>query len=139
MPQNFTAIDYLLKPVQETSVGTSKESAPASIRPPENFHLQEVVEHKINDEEVEQHVTARSETIDVPPDLQKIGVQAVSQPVFPAYQGITLPLSDDKVYAGLHAPISSSFRWLSEACAYILHHTHLYLKQVHGKIVRVKK
>lgn len=139
MPQNFTSIDYLLKPAQQISSGSSKESAPTLTRHPENFHIQEVVEHKINDEEVQGHVLERKESIDVPPDLQAIGVQPVSQPTFPTYQSVSLPLSDDKVYAGLHAPINSSLRWLSEVCAYILRHTHLYLKQVRGKIVRVKK
>jgi hypothetical protein len=98
-----------------------------------------VVEHKINDEEIKEHVSAKDESIEIPQELKNIGVQAVSQPKFPTYQDMVLPLSDEKVFTGLKAPISSSLRWLSEFCAYMLRHTHLYLKQIHGKVIRVKK
>lgn len=82
----------------------------------------------------------RSETIDLPPDMKKMGVTAVgaAQPVFDDTQTISLPLTDDQIIVGLHAQIVSSLRWLAEWCIRQLKRAHVKLKTVHGKIIREK-
>lgn len=140
MPQkNHTPIDRLIQEHQAIS-NPAKEAAPMSTKPVETMPIHEVVEHKIEDQEVSPHVDVRPEKVDVPPDLQQMGVQAVSQqPTFPTLQTIHIPLADDKVYSGLHEPIYSSWRWLAELCRYLLEQGHAKLKNIHGKITRVKK
>ena len=98
--------------------------------------LHETVEHEPA-EEVRLFIQPRSETISLPPDLKKIGVQATSVPVFATKQQVVLPMSDDAVFHGLKAPISSSLRWLSEFCIFLLKHAHVTLKEINGKIQRV--
>ncbi len=99
-----------------------------------------IIEEKVELEpakEVKSYLKVRKETIKLPPDLKKIGVQAVSTPQFSQSQSIKLPLSDEKIIAGLHAPVTSSLRWLATLALYLLQMAHLQLKVVHGKIVRV--
>ena len=82
-------------------------------------------------------VTKKSETIQLPPDVARMGVQAVgpNQPV--AFTGvIKLPLTDDQIIVGLHAQIVSSLRWLAEWCLRQLKKAHIHLKSMGGKIVR---
>ena len=77
--------------------------------------------------------------VDLPPDLKKLGVTpAASQMPFtipPAT--ITLPISDDKILAGLKAPLTSAIKWLAVWCLKRLKVAHLILKSIHGKIIRV--
>lgn len=135
MNSNFTAIDDLIKK-QKIPTNPSKESEPI-IAKSEDLPLQEVVEHEITDEQVKPHLQTRHETIKLPPDLKKLGVSAPTTTGFPSYQNVKTPLSDDKVVTGLHAPITSSLRWLATLALYILQQAHLTLKVIHGKVVRV--
>jgi hypothetical protein len=102
----------------------------------EKFEIKEVVEHKA-EEEVRPFVSPRHETIELPPDLKKLGLQSVSSTQFPSYKNIKLPLSDEKIVVGLHAPVTSSIRWLATFAVYLLARAHLGLKIVHGKVIRV--
>lgn len=140
MNQNFTPIDHLLTPQPQLQVRggySSPEeieiSAPATNK--ENI-VHEVVEHK-SAPEVAEYVNHRKETIELPKELKDAGVNPVNNPQFANYKPVNLPLSDEKIEQGTHAPVTSSFRWLSELCLYILKHAHLTLKNIHGKIVRV--
>ncbi|HLL61257.1 MAG TPA: hypothetical protein VK338_06060 [Candidatus Nitrosocosmicus sp.] len=141
---NSTAIDINSIPNQEPIAqqvsSPSKESAPIINKPTEVIQMHEVVEHKIEDPEVHPHVEVRPHTVQVPEELQNIGVQQTATPsAFQSVQTITLPISDEKVYKGLHEPVYSSIRWLSEFCVYLLAHAHTSIKSVHGKITRVTK
>lgn len=137
MVGNFTDISGLTKKQNPHPTSPSKEGEP--IRSSENYEIQEVKAHEPQHEEVKQHVAVRPETIELPPDLKKMGLQPVNQTQFPSYQNIKLPLSDDKVVSGQKAPITSSLRWLSTLALYMLKMAHLQLKIVHGKAIRVVK
>jgi len=136
MTDNFTPIDKLVKKHQEDKkVSLHKEAEPATS---EKFEIKEVVEHKV-EEEVRPYLSPRHETIELPPDLKQFGLQPAATTQFPAYQNIKLPISDEKVVVGLHAPVTSSLRWLATLAIYLLARVHLGLKVVHGKVVRVLK
>ena len=136
---NFTKIDEVLKKnnLSVTSSSSFKEGEPVIASKESSDEIQEVVEHE-PDGEVESFVSPRSNTIELPPDLTKLGVQSSNSGTnFPSYQNIKLPISDDKVITGLHAPINSSLRWLATFAIYLLAKAHLGLKVVKGHVVRV--
>ena len=136
MAKNFTSIHDLIRKHRTTtpvsSISRSKEAEPAV----DFGQVKEVVEHE-PETEVEQFVTPRAETIKLPPELKKLGLQEVTTTKFPSYQNVKLPLSDEKVVVGSHAPITSSLRWLATLALYLLARAHLGLKVIHGKVVRV--
>ncbi len=136
MPQNFTPIDDIVEKNQISYSSSFKEAEPVFAKNEDN-NMQEVVEHEPEDE-VKPFLGIRAETIELPPDLKKLGVQSSSSSSkFQSYTNIKLPISDDKVISGLHAPITSSLRWLATLAFYLLKKAHLSLKKVHGKVVRV--
>ena len=138
MVANFTPIDpdsIGVKKNQPVVSGQFKEAEPL-VSPPEKFEMKEVAEHE-PDEEVKPYIAVKSQTIQLPPDLKKLGVQSMPPSVLQSYQNVKLPITDDKVLTGLHAPISSSFRWLATLALYLLKRAHLGLKVVHGKVIRV--
>lgn len=134
--QNYTPIDDLVKKYlqEKQAISYHKESAPP--RKSEVSQIQEVVEHE-PDKEVKPFISIRQETIKLPDILKQFGLQPVSATNFPNYQNVKLPISDDKVLKGLHAPITSSLRWLATLAMYILLKAHLTLRLAHGKVVRV--
>lgn len=122
-----------------SSVGKEKEAFPLASTENISVVSQEVVLTK----EVERSgVEAIKDTIELPPDVKKLGVSPMgtSAPVTvtTALPPVTLPISDKEVVEGLHAQILSSFRWLAVWCVKQLRKTHITLKNIHGKIVRVK-
>lgn len=131
--KNYTKIDDLLE--EQNSNSQSKEAEPIAA---EKFEIKEPVEDNV-EEEVRPFVSPRAETIELPPDLKKMGLQAVSHSQFPSYKNIKLPLTDEKIIVGKKAPITSSIRWLAEFAFYILAQAHLGLKVVHGRVIRVLK
>lgn len=136
MTKNFTAIDDLLDKIKNADkVSFPKETEPIAS---EKFEIKEVVEHE-SDEEIEKFISPRAETIKLPPDLTKLGLQAVSHSKFSGYKNIKLPLSDEKIIVGQKAPITSSRRWLATFALYVLAQAHLGLKVVHGHVIRVLK
>lgn len=134
---NYTPIDDLLKKHKSEFIGLPKEAEPIS-RAAEEPQMQEVVEHEPS-EEVKPFIQPKAETIQLPPDLKMLGLQPVSNSQFPSYQNVKLPISDDKIIKGLHAPVSSSLRWLATLAVYILRLGHLQLRVVGGKVIRVVK
>lgn len=135
MTKNFTAIDDLLKKTKKNNVSLPKEAEPFAA---EKFEIKEPSEDNVEDE-VRPFVSPRAETIELPPDLKKMGLQAVSQSQFSDYKNIKLPISDEKIIVGQKAPITSSIRWLATFALYILAQAHLGLKVVHGHVIRVLK
>jgi len=138
MVNNYTVINDLVQKykgskIDDERISLSKEAEPSS---KERFEIKEVVEHKVEDE-VRPFISPRHETIELPPDLKKLGFQSTSSSQFSSYKNIKLPLSDEKVVVGLQAPITSSIRWLATLAIYLLAKAHLSLKIVHGKVIRV--
>lgn len=88
-------------------------------------------------------IVARPETVELPPDLKSLGVQAsgASQPVI--HQGrqktgtMTIPLSDPQIIVGLHKNVTAAVRWLAEWCILQLKRAHIKLRSIKGKIFRV--
>lgn len=152
---NYTPIDDLVKKSTKeeylVNAGPTKEAASVSTRKrresstrkasregQKELEIHEVAEHEPA-KEVKGFVKHRKEAIDVPPDLKSMGVSASAPTQFTTHTSIKLPISDDKVLQGLHAPITSSLRWLAELCLYILKKAHLTLKNVRGRVRRVVK
>ena len=133
--KNYTPIDDLIKKWQQKEAVSlpSKEAEPI---PKKEIEFKEVKEKEV-EEEVKPHIVKRQETIKLPPDIQKLGLKPVPTTEFPQYQSIKLPITDDKIISGLHAPVSSSLRWLATLALYLLQQAHLSLKVVHGRVVRV--
>lgn len=132
--KNYTPINHLISPPKPISL--PKEVEPI-VKSCEKSTIQEVVEHEpVNHQKI---IQIHPETIKLPPDLKKLGLQPVSNSRFSSFKNITIPIRDDQVLAGLHAPITSSFRWLATLAIYILSQAHLTLKTVKGKTVRVIK
>lgn len=136
--KNYTPIDDLIKKWKSPMTGNYTKEAEPLPRRQEVAHLQEAVEHEPS-VEVKPFVQPRQETIKLPTDLQMIGLQPVKTTQFPSYKNVKLPISDEKIVAGLHEPITSSKRWLSELAFYLLRQAHLTLRTVHGKVIRVIK
>lgn len=141
MGANYTPIDDLIKNFKKKEpISVGKESEPFEPRPHQEIQLiDETNELQINNKEVEQFVQPRKEYLNIPPDLTQFGLNPAQPTNTPSYQNIKLPLSDDKIVSGLHAPITSSVRWLATFAVYLLKVAHLQLKIVHGKVVRVIK
>lgn len=138
MPQNYTKIDKLINKLKKSdAIGKPKEAEPLSGKK-EKYEVREAIEHK-PEEEVGAYVQTRAETIELPPDLKKMGLQPTSTTQFPSFQNIKLPISDDKIISALHQPVTTSIRWLATLAMYLLGQAHLVLKVVHGKVVRVIK
>jgi len=140
MTQNFTDINDLIKKTNKPNqVGRlTKEVEPIS-RSQEFSEIQEVVEHEPN-KEVAGYVKVHKETIQLPPDLKKLGLQTPpTTSKFPGYQNVKLPISDDKVITGLNKPVNTSIRWLATLAMYLLRRAHLSLKIIGGKAVRIFK
>lgn len=139
MSQNHTPIHHLLTGDSDSQVSAApaKEVEPViAIQERKPIELHEVAEHKMS-EEVTQYIQHRDETVQVPPDLSNMGVAATGTPTYVTLNPKKLPLSDESIIKGLHEPIKSSLRWLALACVYVLQKTHVMLKEVHGKVMRV--
>ena len=134
--KNYTPVDKLIKKYKDADkVSFPKEAEPIAA---EKFEIKEVSEDNL-EEEVRPFISPRSETIELPPDLQKLGLQTVPSTQYASYKNIKLPLSDEKIIVGQKAPITSSIRWLSTLALYILGQAHLGLRVVHVHVIRVLK
>lgn len=104
-----------------------------------------MVEETLADVELSPEVEAsgvqkKSETIDLPPDIRQMGVEAVG-PTQPHGGGTTvkLPLDDTQIVQGLHAQILNSLRWLAEWCIRQLKKAHFHLRVISGQVVRERE
>jgi len=149
MPQkNYTPIDNLVKDhkkKQTTAVTLSKEGEAIllSVESKEAtgksefapFESEPAAERK----EIKEYITEVDQDPKLHPELKKAGLQYVDSSKLSPLQKLQLPISDEKVVDGLHKPVTSSWRWLSEFAIYILGQAHIILKTIHGKVVRVIK
>lgn len=143
--QNTTNPNDQKNSVQATptviSSTVGKEQEGAKIASPE---VVSDITHEVEvSKEVEKAgVEALKDTIELPPDIKKLGVSHAG-PTTPvavsaSLPQVTLPISDPQIVAGLHAQIISSLRWLAIWCVRKLKIAHIKLKEIHGKIIRVK-
>ena len=135
--KNYTSINHLAKAPDDVAVSVPKETEPASAIPRE-VPTHEVVEPPQQPGTIS-YVKSTEETIPLPEELKKIGVESTPTLKHPTYEEIRLPISDEKVVFGQHASPTSSFRWLASLCVYILKRAHLTLKIIHGKVIRAKE
>lgn len=133
------------QPVQPAQVSVHSggaEAAPATIAPNEDIQPLQV-EVELSQEVVNAGVQQVHETVELPPDLKNLGVTTLSSnPVSqgtPTLPQVSVPLSDQQILAGLHAPITSALLWLSAWCMKKLRKAGISLKVDHGKIERIKK
>lgn len=150
---NYTPIQHLLPKndvPQHVSVGASKESlnishdkVPAAL--PEQSHqertkhleIQKTVEHTPHPD-LAAFIEPRPESVHLEKAVQVAGVQQSGNTAFPSQQSVKIPLSDNQVWDGLHAPIRSSVRWMAEFCLYLLKRAHQTLRSEKGKVERVR-
>lgn len=148
MNQNFTPIDFLVNqptPTQSQpiSTGTVERHEPIGAAhlespTPTEVHTDEQ-DDKRNQDYIDKHVEVKSNVPEIPADVAAAGVQAIGSGAPGVPQTVLkLPLPDDQIPADLKKPVSSGVRWLAEICVYMLRKAHLKLKEVHGKVTRVK-
>lgn len=127
--KNFSSLDHV--------IGTVSKEHEFSAEKKEDIIMTESVGKELP-EEVSAFIQSNQEEPRIHPDLQKVGVKkTMSVPRYARQNTITLPLTDDMVERGLHAPITSSLRWLAEWSVFILKKAHIVLKKVHGHIKRI--
>lgn len=127
--RNFSPID--------TMIGAISKEHELSSEKKDRIIITEPVEKK-PPEEINQFIQSRMEEPRINPDLQKAGVKKImSVPRYARQNTIILPLTDDMVERGLHAPVTSSLRWLAEWSVFILKKAHIVLKKVHGHMKRI--
>lgn len=141
--KNYTSINHLIDKLKKEYISVPIESEPIRIKTKEEIGDIPIIaetekEHEVP-EEIKPYVRINQDTLDIPPDLQKFGLKPVSPSSSSIFQSIKLPISDDKVMQGLHKPVTSSWRWLSELSIFLLRQAHLMLRTVHGHVVRVIK
>ena len=148
LQKNYTPIDNILtrlKKDHKTTVAISKEgeAVPLSIESKEATGKPEFTpsesEPIVERKEIKEYITEVDQEPELHPELKKAGLQYVDSAKLSPLQKLQLPISDEKVVAGLQKPVTSSWRWLSEFAIYILGQAHIILKVIHGKVVRVVK
>lgn len=134
MDDNHTKLNPKDNMVQAGTTSHNKESEPIGISSAQE--LMEPIRAPELSKEVAGYIEQR-EKMKVPPDLKSMGVQATDD--VHGSTGPTFPISDEKIEEGLHQPVNSSWRWLSQFLLYHLQKMHLTLKKVHGHVVRVAR
>ncbi|HLD26462.1 MAG TPA: hypothetical protein VJB63_00675 [Patescibacteria group bacterium] len=134
--RNFSPIDQDLID-GDTTIGTVSKEHEFPTEKKDGIVMTELVE-KESPEEISTFVQSRQEEPRISSRLQKVGVENVAtSPRYAVQKKIILPLTDDMVERGLHAPITSSFRWLAEWSVFLLKRAHIMLKKVHGHMKRI--
>lgn len=73
-------------------------------------------------------------------ELVEAGVEKVApKSTYPTYLQKEIPMSDDEVLVAQKEPVVSSQRWLAELCIYLLKQSHIALKNIGGRVLRVRK
>ncbi|MFA9288365.1 MAG: hypothetical protein ACEQSA_00600 [Weeksellaceae bacterium] len=144
---SYTDISHLVDDHQkkqqqadQQSVSVGKEGEPMRVEQAQKPDTQEIQYDETEpdiDSETQKYVEVQKEDIQLDPKLKKAGLQAIDSSKLTGFQSVQLPISDEKVMEGKKQPITSSWRWLSEMCIYLLRQAHLGLKEVHGHVVRV--
>lgn len=138
---NHTDISHLTKKkhdIFDVSSWGHHESEPSAPPKERDSHIEihEAVEFQ-PDADVEDYVEQTASDISLSEDLKNLGVQSTHVVQYPHFQEVEVPLSDEKIVAGLKRPMNSALRWLAETCRYLLRKAHIRLKIAHGKAQRV--
>ena len=96
-------------------------------------------EVELSPEVIASGVATRPTSIPIPPPVRKMGVKPAGQNIPAAAPAVTLPLSDDQIAQGLKQGIWNSWRWLAQWCVRKLKQVHMGLKNVHGRLTRVRQ
>lgn len=130
-PPNQPQINY-------SSTGDKEKEAPRS-------NASEIVQEvgkqvEISSEVEKAGIIHYKESMEIPPDVRKMGLtpSGANVPVASQTPQVTLPVSDQAVYQGLHRDFTNAVKWLAVWCIRKLQKAHLALKNVHGKIIRVR-
>ncbi|MFH0749964.1 MAG: hypothetical protein V1917_03585 [Candidatus Gottesmanbacteria bacterium] len=101
------------------NIGKEKEAMPT---PSSEVFLKDLgKEMELPKEVVSAGVSMKPTVVSISPPVQRLGVKSAGQNVtVTTTSAISLPLADDQMAQGLHASISSSFRWLAEWCRHQL-------------------
>lgn len=138
MVSNYTPIDDLVDK-NKTQGSSANPEKPIFVDSIDNMGTIEM--HETKEYRSQQYnnwgVQDRQEKIKLPKELLREGVVARDSSSFISQSRVDLPISDDVVYKGLHSKLGQSIRWLAEYCVFILKKSHLALKKVHGKIIRI--
>lgn len=124
--------------VGSTPIG-GREKEPVKTGEAETF-VEAAGEAQIAPEVEKAGVIQFKETIELPPDVKKLGLGPAGASVPftpPAIPPVVLPISDQQVVTGLQANVSSAIKWLAAWCVKKLKKAHVALKIIHGKIIRV--
>jgi hypothetical protein len=97
------------------------------------------IETELSPEVVSSGVKVQPTIIPIPPSVQQMGVTPAGQNIPAAAPAITLPLSDAAIAQGLKQSIWSSWRWLAQWCVRRLKQVHMTLKNIHGRLTRVRQ
>lgn len=130
-------------PQAPISIGSSQGKEFETVKITDSEAVGEVSKEPEIPKEVEKAgVVKVSETIELPPDVKKLGVtpssSSIPMNVTQVLPKVVLPISDQQIIVGLHAKVTSAFKWLSIWCIRQLKKAHVALKVIHGKIIRVK-
>jgi hypothetical protein len=125
-------------PAQGTTPSTSKEKEAGGVGAEAPFRPvgQEV---EVAPEIASSGVKVQPTTIPIPPPMQAMGVKPAGQNVPGAAPAVALPLSDDQIALGLKQSIWTSWRWLAQWCVRKLKQIHMGLKNIHGRLTRVRQ
>ncbi|MCX6793518.1 MAG: hypothetical protein NTY06_00235 [Candidatus Gottesmanbacteria bacterium] len=96
-------------------------------------------ETELSPEVASSGVKIRPTTIPISPAAAQLGVKAAGQNIPAVSPAVTLPLSDDQIAQGLKQSIWSSWRWLAQWCVRRLKQVHMGLKNIHGRLTRVRQ
>ncbi len=129
---------YTDTPINQSGVsaGVNKEIERGRAESPFRPTEQEV---EVSPEVVSSGVKVQPTAIPIPPQVSQLGVKPVGENIPTAAPDVNLPLSDDQIVAGLKQGVWSSWRWLSEWCVRKLKQVHTGVKNIHGKLTRVRQ
>ncbi len=127
-----------IKKKKSFSARSFKEGGPVSSeRSGVEFSAEDLPEKAAERREAEVLVEERQDEIRIDEDLKKAGLRPIQTSIKFDTKKIQFPISDEKIWDGLHAPVNTSLRWFAEFAVYILRKFNLKLKKINGKVVRV--
>lgn len=99
---------------------------------------------EVNEKKLPSEVAPFVEDVESEPNIEEelveVGVEkVVPKSTYPTYLQKDIPMSDDEVLVAQKEPIVSSQRWLAELCIYLLKQSHIALKNIGGRVLRVRK
>ena len=132
-----------LKPKSAVSVHGNKEMEP---KPNEKIRVQDQNEDEREPVE-EVKTSSQPSPVEVIPELPEIdkelldeGVEVIDHDtIFVGNRKIDLPLPLEKIDQGLHKPVTSGWRWISELTRYILARLHIVIRKVGDKFKLVEQ